>query len=41
MEHVAPERWKMVPSDDNPRKRALLDGLKGIPAKATAKKADK
>ena len=41
VEHVAPERWKMVPSADNPRKRALLDGFKGIPAKSTAKKVDK
>lgn len=28
VEHVAPQVWKMVPSDDNPRKRALLDGFK-------------
>ena len=28
VEHVAPQVWKMVPSDDNPRKRALLDGFR-------------
>ena len=31
VEHVAPARWKMVPSADNPRKRALLEGLKPRP----------
>lgn len=31
VEHAAENRWKMVPSADNPRKRALLAGFRGEP----------